>query len=46
MNGFETEYKAVYFRCTICKDLIGYVAEGPQEKFYRIFKAMMIVIVY
>ena len=48
INGFKTDApcNAVYFRWTICKGLIGYFAGGPQEKFYRIFTAMMNIVAY
>ena len=43
INGFKTDTlcNAVYFRRTTCKGLIGNFARGLQEKFYRIFTAMM-----
>ena len=48
INGFKTDapYNAVHCRLTLCKGLIGYFAEGPQEKFYRIFTAMMNIVAY
>ena len=48
INGFKIDvpYNAVYSRYTICKSLIGYFALGPQEKFYRIFTAMMNKVAY
>ena len=30
----------------VCKDLIEYFARGPQEKFYRIFTALTVIVVY
>ena len=50
INGFKTEapYTTVHFRCITCngKDLIGYFDRGPREKIYRIFTAMMVIVVY
>ena len=30
----------------ICKGLIGFFARGPQEKFYRVFTAVMNIVAY
>ena len=36
----------MYFRCTIFKGLMGNFADGPQENFYRVFTAMMVIVSY
>ena len=45
---FKTDapYTTMYFRCVIGTGLIACFAGGPQEKVYRTFTVMMIIVAY